>query len=78
MEEGKTFLNALNPDSMQIITDAKVEPSLKDAKRGSVYQFERQGYFCVDAVDSSDEKPVFNQTVLLRDSWAKIEKAEQQ
>jgi glutaminyl-tRNA synthetase len=72
--EGKTFLDAINPESMQVLAGAKVEPSLKDAKPGSVFQFERQGYFCVDVKDSRPEKLVFNRTVTLRDSWAKIEK----
>jgi glutaminyl-tRNA synthetase len=74
MGEGKTFLDALNPGSMQVIPSAKVEPSLKDAKPGSVYQFERQGYFCVDSIDSKPDTLVFNRTVTLRDTWAKIEK----
>jgi glutaminyl-tRNA synthetase len=52
-----------------------VEPSLENAVPGSRYQFERQGYFCVDTQDSSDKKLVFNRTVTLRDTWAKIEKA---
>jgi glutaminyl-tRNA synthetase len=59
---------------MNVIADAKVEPSLLEAKPGSVYQFERQGYFCVDSKDSRAGKLVFNRTVTLRDSWAKIEK----
>ncbi|MFB3068484.1 MAG: hypothetical protein ACE1ZI_04355, partial [Acidobacteriota bacterium] len=53
-------------------------PSLKGAQPGTRYQFERQGYFCVDSVDSTPEAPVFNRTVTLRDSWAKIEKAASQ
>jgi len=73
-EEGKTFKDYLNPDSFHIVGEAKVEPSLKDAKPGSVYQFERQGYFCVDSADSKPGNLVFNRTVTLRDSWARIEK----
>jgi glutaminyl-tRNA synthetase len=57
-----------------VLTSCRVEPSLAGAAPGSRYQFERQGYFCVDA-DSSDGKLVFNRTVALRDTWAKIEKA---
>jgi glutaminyl-tRNA synthetase len=53
-----------------------VEPGLRGAAAGSRYQFERLGYFCVDAVDSSQERPVFNRTVTLRDTWAKIEKSQ--
>jgi len=66
------FTKFLNPNSLEILTDCLVEPSLKDAKPDSRYQFERLGYFCADAYDSTDEKPVFNRTVTLRDTWAKI------
>ena len=72
-EGGADFREALNPDSLVTLTSCQVEPSLKGAEPGSRYQFERQGYFCVD-VDSTPEAPVFNRTVTLRDSWAKIEK----
>jgi glutaminyl-tRNA synthetase len=65
----------LNPKSLETLTSCRVEPSLADAARGSRYQFERLGYFCVDAVDSSREALVFNRTVTLRDPWAKIKKA---
>lgn len=75
VKEGADFKSSLNPDSTEVLKSCWVEPSLKDATPGSYYQFERQGYFCVDTVDSSDEKLVFNRTVSLRDSWAKIEKA---
>ena len=67
----------LNPKSLETLTGCRVEPSLAAATPGSRYQFERQGYFCVDSVDSSPEKLVFNRTVPLRDSWARIEKAQQ-
>jgi glutaminyl-tRNA synthetase len=66
---------ALNPDSMEILTNSKVEASLANAQAGERYQFERQGYFCVDSEDSSEDKLVFNRIITLRDSWAKIEKA---
>jgi glutaminyl-tRNA synthetase len=69
--EGKTFLDNLNPKSLEIVKDAKLEPSLKDAKPGTSYQFERSGYFFVDPVDSKPGKPVFNRTATLRDSWTK-------
>ncbi|OPL16172.1 MAG: glutamine--tRNA ligase [delta proteobacterium ML8_D] len=65
----------LNPNSLQILTSCRVEPSLESALPGSLYQFERQGYFCVDTQDSSDELLVFNRTVTLRDTWARIQKA---
>lgn len=67
------FKDDLNPDSLKIMKGCKVEPGLKNAKHGNRYQFLRHGYFCVDP-DSSDKKPVFNRTVSLRDTWAKIEK----
>jgi glutaminyl-tRNA synthetase len=75
VEEGKDFTSNLNPNSLEVLTSCQVEPSLKDAVPGSRYQFERKGYFCVD-LDSSDNKLVFNRTVSLRDTWAKIEKAQ--
>ena len=67
------FTDYINPDSLQVIENAKVEPSLKDAAVGDRFQFERVGYFCVDP-DTTEEKLVFNRTIALRDSWAKIEK----
>jgi len=75
-EGGADFREALNPDSLVSLTSCQVEPSLKSAEPGSRFQFERQGYFCVDSIDSTPEAPVFNRTVTLRDSWAKIEKAQ--
>ncbi|MGH7231805.1 MAG: glutamine--tRNA ligase/YqeY domain fusion protein [Nitrospiraceae bacterium] len=74
-EEGRDWTCDLNPHSLERLTSCKVEPSLADAQPGSRYQFERQGYFCVDS-DSSADKLIFNRTVALRDSWAKIEKAQ--
>ena len=71
-EEGKTFMDYLNPDSLQALTGCKVEPGLAECKVGDRYQFERKGYFNVDK-DSQPGRPVFNLTVPLRDSWAKIE-----
>ncbi len=72
VDEGKDFTANLNPHSLQIAT-AKVEPSIANAKPGERYQFERLGYFCVDP-DSKLGKPVFNRTVALKDTWARIEK----
>jgi glutaminyl-tRNA synthetase len=74
-EDGKHFTDYLNPDSLEVLPDCKLEPSLAKAEPGSLCQFERLGYFCVDAKDSTPEKPVFNRTVTLRDAWAKILKA---
>jgi glutaminyl-tRNA synthetase len=71
VDEGKTYLDNINPDSLSIIR-AKVEPSLLSAKPGEKYQFERLGYFCVDSKHSKPNEPVFNRTVTLRDTWAKI------
>ena len=71
------FKAYLNPNSLGTLTSCRVEPSLADATPRSHYQFERLGYFCVDAVDSSDNTLVFNRTVTLRDTWANIQKAEQ-
>jgi glutaminyl-tRNA synthetase len=73
--EGIDWLASLNPKSLEVIKDARVEPFLAGSKPGELYQFERLGYFCMDRVDSSDGRLVFNRTVTLRDTWAKIEKA---
>ena len=72
VEDGADFKDYLTPNSLEILTSCRVEPSLFGSTPGSRYQFERQGYFCVDP-DSSAGKIVFNQTVPLRDTWAKIE-----
>ena len=74
--EGNDWLANLNPHSLEVIKDARVEPSLAKAKKGELYQFERLGYFCVDPVESTDAKLVFNRAVTLRDTWAKIAKSE--
>ena len=72
----KDWTAYLNPSSLEQVTTCKVEPSLRDAAPGTRYQFERLGYFCVDP-DSVPERPVFNRTVSLRDTWAKIERTQQ-
>jgi glutaminyl-tRNA synthetase len=71
---GKDWKHNLNPDSLKVIPQAFVEPSLAAAQAGDRYQFERIGYFCTDSRDSVSGQPVFNRTVPLRDSWGKIEK----
>ena len=76
VKDGSDFKANINPNSLEKLTSCRVEPSLVDAKSGSIYQFLRQGYFCVDSVDSRHGTPVFNRIVPLRDSWAKIEKAQ--
>ena len=73
-EEGEDYKTNLNPDSLEVLKKTYLEPSLKDAAPGAKYQFERLGYFCLDAVDSTTENPVFNRTVTLKDTWAKIAK----
>ena len=74
--DGADWLSFLNPESLVIIDDAKLEPSLKDAAPGSRYQFERQGYFCVDTEDSTPARLVFNRTATLRDSWARAQRSQ--
>jgi glutaminyl-tRNA synthetase len=73
VSEGEDFTANLNPLSLEVLTDAKLEPSLANPKAGARYQFERLGYFCADP-DSTPGNPVFNRTVALKDTWAKIEK----
>jgi len=73
VDEGGDFTENLNPLSLEVIAQAKLEPSLASAAVGERYQFERLGYFCVD-LDSKANKPVLNQTVALKDTWAKLEK----
>jgi glutaminyl-tRNA synthetase len=74
--EGDDFTKYLNPRSLETLTSCRVESSLTGAAPGSRYQFERLGYFCVDPVDSSSKALVFNRTLTLRDSWAKISEKE--
>ena len=76
-KDGSDFRDYVNPNSLETLTSCKIEPSLAGAVPGSRYQFERLGYFCVDSVDSTPGKLVFNRTVPLRDTWAKIEKAQE-
>ncbi len=78
VKDGADFRASLNPNALETLTSCRVEPSLAGALPGARYQFERRGYFCVDSVDSSQETLVFNRTVTLRDSWAKIERAMKQ
>ncbi len=73
-EDGKTYLDHLNPHSLEVIRDARLEPDLAKAVPGERFQFERLGYFCADAVDSQPGRPVFNRTVTLRDAWARQQK----
>jgi glutaminyl-tRNA synthetase len=75
-DEAEDWKAQLNPRSLERLTDARLEPSLAGAVPGSHYQFERNGYFFTDPVDSTPGRPVFNRTVSLRDSWARIERGE--
>ena len=68
------FLDDLNPDSLEVIDEAQLEPSLREAKPGQLFQFLRKGYFCVDSKYSADGQLVFNRTVSMKDSWAKMQK----
>ncbi len=74
VEEGVDYKTNLNPDSLQVIKDAVVEPSLAELEPGTRVQFERLGYFCIDTKDSKPDALVINRTVTLRDTWAKIAK----
>ena len=78
VEEGKDFTDYINPNSLEILTNCMVEPGLAAARPGDRYQFERMGYFSVDTKDDGPESLVFNRIVTLRDTWAKILKAQQQ
>ncbi len=74
VEEGEDFTANLNPNSLRVMQEAFAEPDLQNARPGEHFQFLRQGYFCADLKDHSPQHLVFNRTVTLRDSWAKIEK----
>jgi len=73
-DEGEDVTQVINPNSLEVLTGCYLEPSLASAQPGDKFQFERTGYFCVD-LDSTPAKPVFNRTVTLKDTWAKIEKS---
>jgi len=72
LPEGQDFLSVVNPESLVVVQGAKIEPSVAKDPVGSRYQFERTAYFISDPIDSTNEKLVFNRTVTLRDSWAKV------
>lgn len=73
-KETGNFLDDLNPESLVVIEDAKAEPEILKAQVGDYLQFVRNGYFCLDSKDSTKEKPIYNRTVTLRDSWARMKK----
>ncbi|MEZ6118168.1 MAG: glutamine--tRNA ligase/YqeY domain fusion protein [Pirellulaceae bacterium] len=74
VDEGRDYKENLNPNSLEVLANCKLEPSLQEATVDDNFQFERLGYFCVDSVDSQPGKPVFNRSVSLRDTWAKEQK----
>ena len=74
VEEGQSYLDNLNPHSLEVLTDCTLESSLAEAQPGERFQFERLGYFCVDTKESNGTKPIFNRSVTLRDTWAKMQK----
>jgi glutaminyl-tRNA synthetase len=74
-DEGVDYKANLNPNSLIALKSCRAEPALKNIKPEERFQFERQGYFCLDSKDSSKERPVFNRIATLKDSWAKIEKS---
>ena len=71
-DKEKDYKEFINPNSLEILNGCKLEPSLANAKPGDKFQFERNGYFCVDTKSNTNEKIIFNRTVTLRDTWAKI------
>ena len=73
-KDGSDYRDHLNPDSLQILNECFIEPSILEAQPGAQFQFEREGYFCLDSNAASNQKPVFSRTVTLRDTWAKIER----
>jgi glutaminyl-tRNA synthetase len=75
VDEGEDWIDSVNPDSLEVLQGCKVEPGLAGTEAGSRYQFMRLGYFCVDP-DSTGTHTVFNHTITLRDTWAKIERAQ--
>ncbi len=75
-EDGNDFIDYINSNSIEILKNCCIEPSLKQAKAGERYQFERIGYFCVDSKDSNEGSPVFNRIVTLKDEWLKVLKSE--
>ncbi len=75
-DDGEDFTENLNPESLKLVKNCKMEPGLAEASVEERYQFLRLGYFCLDSVDSSKERPVFNRTVGLRDTWARIQRSQ--
>jgi len=72
--EGGSIVDNINPESLEVVSPIYLEPALAEAQAGDTYQFERVGYFCADSRDHTAEQPVFNRTVTLRDTWARVQK----
>ncbi|MEC7226437.1 MAG: glutamine--tRNA ligase/YqeY domain fusion protein [Candidatus Latescibacterota bacterium] len=72
--EGGSIVDNINPESLEVVSPIYLEPALAEAQAGDTYQFERIGYFCADSRDHTAEQPVFNRTVTLRDTWARVQK----
>jgi glutaminyl-tRNA synthetase len=72
------FTDNLNPDSLEVISNALIEPHLAAAAPGAIFQFMRIGYFCADSKDHTAATPVFNRSVTLRDTWARVERSQSQ
>lgn len=75
VEEGQDFTANLNPDSLEVLSKALIEPALSEAKPGENFQFLRMGYFCADMIEHKPEKPIFNRTSTLRDTWARVQRS---
>ncbi len=75
LTEGENWSDLLNPDALRGLTGCKLEPGLTLAEPSAAVQFIRNGYFCLDARDATPERPVFNRTIGLRDTWARMERA---
>ena len=75
LAEGEDWRDHLNPDALRVLTGCKLEPGLAEAEPSAAVQFIRVGYFCLDSRDATPERPVFNRTIGLRDTWARMERA---
>ena len=75
-DDVEDFMSVLNPESLTIVPNARIEPSVANDPLGTRYQFERTGYFISDPIDSNTDRLVFNRTVTLRDTWAKVARSQ--
>ena len=74
VEEGASFLDNINPESLTVLKGCRAEPSLAQAQPEERFQFEREGYFCLDSMQTPGNNPIYNRTITLRDTWAKLAK----